>query len=196
MDCGASFKVTSGTLFQNTKIDLPTWFLAISLIGNAKKSLSSCQLARDLGLKQKTAWRMAMKIRIEMTKRTPMLQGIIEADETYIGGKRRKDRDKETGEPRKRGRGTTKDAILGAVSRTGQVVAQLIPDIKGTTIADFIQKHVDIENSELYTDAYKGYNVIGKDMEHHIMNRSEPWVADGIHTNTIEGFWSLVKRAW
>ena len=107
--CHTTFKVTHGTIFQNTKIPLQKWFLAISLMVNAKKGLSSCQLARDLGLAQKTTWRIMMAIRTEMAKGNPILEGIVEADETYIGGKRRKDYDREEGEPRKRGRGTAKD---------------------------------------------------------------------------------------
>jgi len=85
-DCGASFKVTSGTIFQGTKIPLQKWFLAIVLMVNAKKSLSSCQLAHDLGMQQRAAWCILMKIRVEMAKNSSLLEGIVEADETYIGG--------------------------------------------------------------------------------------------------------------
>ena len=123
-NCRATFKVTHGTLFHGTKIPLQKWFLAIALIANAKKSLSSCQLARDLGLKQKATWRIMMKIREEMAKGNVLLQGIVEADETYIGGRKRKDYSREDGEPRKRGRGTAKDAVLGAVARGGHVIAE------------------------------------------------------------------------
>lgn len=195
-DCRATFKVTHGTLFQGTKIPLQKWFLAISLMANAKKSLSSHQLARDLGLKQKTAWSMMMKIRAEMAKENVILQGVIEADETYIGGKHRKDYDPEAGEPRKRGRGTAKDAVIGAVQRGGRVVAQLVPDVTGQTILEFINKCVKTEDSQLITDQYRGYNEIGKEMKHETLNRSEEWEPGEIHTNTIEGFWSFVKRAW
>ena len=172
-DCGASFKVTTGTLFAGTKIPLQKWFLAITLMANAKKSLSSCQLARDLGLQQKATWRIMIKIRSEMAKKSPILSGVVEADETHIGGKRKKDYDREADEPRKRGRGTMKDAVIGAVSREGHVTAQLIPDISGDTIADFIRDNVDTENATLYTDQYKGYNTIGKEMKHETLNRSE-----------------------
>lgn len=195
-DCGASFKVTSGTLFAGTKIPLQKWFLAITLVANAKKGLSSCQLARDLGLRQKAAWRIMMKIRTEMAKKSPILQGIVEADETYIGGKRKKDYDRTEDAPRKRGRGTMKDAVIGAVSRDGHVTAQLIPDISGETIANFIRDNVDTENATLYTDQFKGYNTISKEMDHETLNRSEQWEKGEMHTNTIEGFWSFIKRAW
>ncbi len=90
-ECKSTFKVTHGTIFQGTKIALQKWFLAISLMANAKKSLSSCQLSRDLGVPQKTCWHLMMCLRTEMGKENVLLQGIIEADETYIGGKTRKD---------------------------------------------------------------------------------------------------------
>ena len=138
-ECKSTFKVTHGTIFQGTKIALQKWFLAISLMANAKKSLSSCQLSRDLGVPQKTCWRLMMCLRTEMGKENVLLQGIIEADETYIGGKTRKDYDREDGEPRKRGRGTAKDAVLGAVARGGKVVAQLVRNVTGKTILDFIK---------------------------------------------------------
>ena len=144
-------------------------------MANAKKSLSSCQLARDLGLQQKAAWHLMMKIRAEMADNSSLLTGIVEADETYLGGKGKKDYDRTEDEPRKRGRGTMKDAVIGAVSRAGHVVAQLIPDISGETIANFIRDNVDTENATLYTDQYTGYNTIGKEMEHETLNRSEQW---------------------
>ena len=154
--CKSCFKVTHGTLFHRTKIPLQKWFLAISLIANAKKSLSSCQLSRDLGMNQKTCWRMMMNIRAEMGKDNVLLQGVIEADETYIGGKRRKDYDREDGEPRKRGRGTAKDAVLGAVQRGGKVITQIVENTTGETIVEFIKTFVKIDDSELITD-----NIVG-----------------------------------
>ena len=114
-------------MFHATKIALRKWFLVITLMANAKKSLSSHQLARDLGLPQKTTWYMMTRIRAEMAKKNVVLQGIVEADETYIGGKRRKDYDREDGEPRKRGRGIAKNAVIGTVEHGGKVVAQLVP---------------------------------------------------------------------
>jgi hypothetical protein len=125
-----------------------------------------------------------------------LLQGIIEADETYIGGKPRKENRKEDREPAKRGRGTDKDAILGAVERGGKVVAQLAPDLTGQTILAFIRKHVKMADSELITDEYAVYQRVGKEMKHQIINHDVQFVDGDKHTNTIEGFWSLLKRAW
>ena len=98
--------------------------------------------------------------------------------------------------PKKRGRGTAKDGGLGAIARGGKGIAQLVENTKGSTIANFIKKFVKTDASELYTDQYRGYTEIGKEMKHETLNRSEEWRAGEIHTNTIEGFWSFVKRAW
>lgn len=196
--CKASFKVTCGTVFHGTKIPLQKWFLAIALIVNAKKSLSSHQLARDLSLNQKSAWYLLTRIRAEMANETNpiVLQGIIEADETYIGGKPRKENKKSDRDPAKRGRGTEKDAIIGAVQRGGKVVAQLAPQLTGRKILEFIKSFVNLKGSELITDEYHAYNLIGREMKHTIINHSEQFVDGDTHTNTIEGFWSLLKRAW
>ena len=196
-DCQASFKVTCGTIFHGAKIPLQKWFLAISLVLNAKKSLSSYQLARDLDLNQKTAWRMETCIRSEMAKKGgALLQGIIEADETYIGGKPRKANKKEDREPAKRGRGTDKTPILGAVERGGKVVAEVATELTGRAIYDFIKRFVNTKDSELITDEFHAYATIGKEMKHQIINHQEQYVEGEKHTNTIEGFWSLLKRAW
>ena len=195
--CKASFKVTHGTVFHGTKIPLQKWFLAISLILNAKKGLSSYQLQRDLDLNQKTAWYILTRIRAEMSKKGgALLQGIIEADETYIGGKPRKENKKEDREPAKRGRGTDKTPVIGAVERGGKVVAQVAENLTGRTILEFIKKAVKIEDSELMTDEFHAYNAIGREMKHQIVNHQEQFVDGDVHTNTIEGFWSLLKRAW
>ena len=195
--CKVSFKVTQGTVFHGTKIPLQKWFLAIALMMNAKKSLSSCQLARDLDIKQKAAWFMMTRIRAEMANKTdPLLSGIIEADETYIGGKPRKRNKREDDKPVKRGRGTSKQAIIGAVERGGKVVAQLATDLTGRSILKFIQRYVSMEQSELITDEFQAYNVVGRQMRHAVIHHKEQYADDYIHTNTIEGFWSLLKRAW
>lgn len=197
-DCKASFKVTHGTVFHGTKIPLQKWFLTISLILNAKKSLSSCQLSRDLNLNQKTAWYILTRIRAEMANKTNpiVLQGIIEADETYIGGKPRKENKKEDRKPAKRGRGTSKTTVIGAVERGGEVVAQVVENLTGRTILQFIRKVVNIQESELMTDEYHGYRQFAAMMKHEVINHEVQYVEGDKHTNTIEGFWSLLKRAW
>lgn len=197
-DCKASFKVTQGTMFHGTKIPLQTWFMAIALILNAKKGLSSYQLQRDLNLNQKTAWYVLVRIRAEMANKTSpiTLQGIIEADETYLGGKPRKPNKREDFEPAKRGRGTSKTAVIGAVERGGQVVAEVAKGLTGRDILEFIRRVVNVKHSELMTDEYHAYNALGSQLKHEVVNHQEQFVDGNIHTNTIEGFWSLLKRAW
>ncbi len=200
-DCHASFNVLAGTFFQGTKIKLQKWFLAISLMMNAKKSLSSYQLARDLDLNQKTAWYMQQRIRSEMMRKEgkALLKGIVEADETYVGGKPRKrnKREDDDDEPKpKRGRGTNKTPVIGAVERGGKVVAQVATDLTNKGILQFIRDNITPEDSVLITDEYKAYNAVRDLMDHQVIKHSEQYVDGEIHTNTIEGFWSLLKRAW
>ena len=143
--CHSSFNVLSGTIFEKTRVPLQKWFLAIGLMANAKKSLSSCQLARDLTLTQQTAWYMMHRIRSEMmSEQRGLLQGIVEADETYIGGKPRKSnrRDKNF-PPAPRGRGTKKTPVIGMVERGGKVVAQKATDLTGKGIIRFVREHLD-----------------------------------------------------
>jgi transposase-like protein len=177
---------------------LQKWFLALSLILNAKKGISSYQLQRDLDLNQKTAWYILVRIRAEMARKTNpiVLQGIIEADETYIGGKPRKENKKADREPAKRGRGTSKTAVIGAVERGGQVVAEVAKGLTGRAILEFIRRVVNVKESELMTDEYYGYNALSTQLKHHVINHQEQYVDGDKHTNTIEGFWSLLKRAW
>ncbi len=194
--CNSSFNVLSGTIFSNSRIELQKWFLAIGLIVNAKKSLSSCQLARDLDLNQKTAWFMQQRIRAEMATKqsTVFLQGVIEADETYIGGKPRKFNDKHGQNPR--GRSTHKTPVIGAVERKGKVVARIANDLSGKGILKFLKDKVDTKGSLLITDEFKGYNSVKTKIPHAVINHSKSYVDGETHTNTIEGFWALLKRAW
>ena len=194
--CKSSFNVLSGTIFQGTQLPLQKWFLAIGLMVHAKKSLSSCQLARDLELNQKSAWFMQQRIRAAMASdEGALLQGIIEADETYIGGKPRKS-DKNN----KRGRGASgKTSVVGAVQREGEVKAEVTDDTKGRTVLGFIEQAVEVEESSLITDEYKAYTNAYKLMPHRTVSHEETYVDPDdktLHTNTIEGFWSLLKRAW
>ena len=121
--CHASFNVLSGTIFEKTRVPLQKWFLAITLTLNAKKSLSSYQLARDLRTTHQTALYMQHRIRAAMTDPDTLLQGIIEADETYVGGKPRRANKKADHKPNKPGRGTKKTAVIGAIERGGSVIA-------------------------------------------------------------------------
>ena len=201
--CKSSFNVLSGTIFEKTKVPLQKWFMAIGLVVNAKKSLSSCQLGRDLDLTQPTAWYMLQRIRAQMATRQGeiLLQGIVEADETYVGGKPRKhnkyNKNNDLPPRTPRGRGTKKTPVIGACERGGKVVACVASDLTGKGVLGFIKSCIDPDGSLLITDEYKAYNAVRSTMAHATVNHSKGEYVDGSsHTNTIEGFWSLLKRAW
>ncbi len=198
-DCKTSFSVMVGTIFHHTHMPLQKWFLAVMLVLNARKGLSALQLSRDLKVNKNTAWRIAMQIRKAMTQREQrgMLTGIIEMDETYIGGKPRKGTlgDGPDG-GHKRGRGTTKAPVIGAVERGGNVTAKSVAKdkMKGRHMRAFVRNRVDTSTARLITDEYKGYIGMSKVLPHSVIKHQD-WYVDGdIHTNTIEGFWALLKR--
>lgn len=200
-DCTRAFSVTVGTIFHGTHIPLRNWFLVIALMLNAKKSASACQIARDLGMRRPTVWSMMHRIRIAMVDdeaQNELLHGIVEADETYVGGKPRKGNRRDGDKPNKRGRGTSKAAVLGVVERGGRVMAR--PAEKGELsnkgLAKFISQVVDTAASLLITDEFSGYKLIGTQMKHATINHSFEYANGSIHTNNIEGFWAIVKRAW
>jgi transposase-like protein len=197
--CKSSFNVLSGTIFEKTRVPLQKWFLAIGLMVNAKKSVSSPQLARDLDLTRQTALYVQKRIRAQMVAdQGDLLQGIVEADETYVGGKPRKFNNKDLTPPPKnpRGRGTDKTPIIGAVERGGRVVARVATDLTGKGILNFIKKTVEPHGSLLITDEYKAYRAVRRLLNHAVINHGRQYADGEVHTNTIEGFWSLLKRAW
>jgi len=194
-NCNTSFSVTVGTIFHHTHLPLQKWYLAISIILNAKKGIAARQLGRDLQVNKDTAWRMAMKIRNAMRGREQgtLLTGLVEADETFIGGKPRKG----SGGPNKRGRGTKKVPVVGMVERDqGRVRAKSfhLKRLNKKNLNALVRGNVDIKNSVLFTDEYKGYIGIKKFMPHKVVDHTV-WYVDGDkHTNTIESFWALLKR--
>ena len=192
-NCLSTFRVMHGTIFERTKIALPKWFAAIAILLNAKKSVSSYQLARDLDLTQPTASYMAMRIRRAMQEDGAFLRGIVEADEAYLGGRRRKRNDRND-KPGPRGPSSTKMAVLGAVERDGKVKAIPAPRVTTKLINYFLRRNVD-PRAMLITDYYPGYNEVRDWISHKRINHSNRYVDGDIHTNTIEGFWALVKRA-
>jgi len=197
-DCRTSFSVTVGTIFHRTHLPLQKWFLAIMLMLNAKKGLSALQLSRDLDVNKNTAWRIAMRIRKAMTQaeQRSLLTGVVEMDEAYIGGKPRKDNRRNDDKPNKRGRGTDKAPVIGAVERGGKVTAKATAKekMKGRHMRAFVRERVDTSKAGLITDEYKGYFGMSKVLPHAVIKHQD-WYVDGdIHTNTIEGFWALLKR--
>ncbi len=199
--CARAFAVTVGTLFHGTHVPLRNWFLVIALMLNAKKSASAYQIARDLGMRRPTVWSMMHRIRTAMANdpsQESLLYGIVEADETYVGGKPRKGNKHDDDTPNKRGRGTKKVAVVGAVERGGRVVAKVAEpgDLSAKGIAKFIARFVDPAGSILISDEYSGYNRVSETMLHAVVCHAREFASGMVHTNAIEGFWALVKRAW
>ena len=193
--CKTSFSVTVKTIFHHTHMPLQKWFLAIGLMLNARKSLSALQLSRDLHVNKNTAWRIAMQIRKAMTQaeHRNLLMGLVEMDEVYIGGKPRRG---SGGEPPKRGRGTKKTPVVGAVERGGRVTAKVSRKghLKGKNLRAFVRDRIQTDNASLITDEYTAYRGMGRILPHVVISHAK-WYVDGdIHTNTIEGFWALLKR--
>lgn len=193
-NCKTSFSVTVGTIFHRTHLPLQKWFLALSLVLNAKKGISARQLSRDLEVNKNTAWRMAMQIRRAMLEieQRHLLEGLVEADETYIGGKPRKGR----GGPHKRGRGTKKTPVVGMVERGGRVKAAAVTkrDLTTKRLSMLVRGNVNISKATLITDEYSGYRKVKGFMPHKTINHSVLYVDGDIHTNTIESFWAILKR--
>jgi len=192
--CNTSFSVTVGTIFHNTKLDLQKWFVAISLVLNAKKGISARQLGRDIKVTKDTAWYMIMRIRKSFFEYGDLLRGIVEIDETYIGGKNKnRHNDKKTEGGQGRG-GSDKTPVFGLLERGGKVKALKVKDVSSKTLKSIIKKMVE-KNSSVITDEWRSYNGLSESYNHSTVNHGANVYVDGIaHTNTIEGFWSLFKR--
>jgi len=184
--CNTSFSVTVGTIFHHTRLPLQKWFLALALILNAKKGISARQLSRDLRVNKDTAWRIGMKIRGAMFEREQreLLTGIVEVDETYVGGKPRKG----GGGYNKRGRGTKKTPVVGMAERNGKFRAEVIKNKKlnSKNLKALVRRNVDINNTTLITDEYKGYIGIQMIMPHKVVDHTIWYVNGDAHTNTVE----------
>ena len=201
-NCKKSFSVTVGTIFHHTHIDLRYWFYVIALMLNAKKGISACQVARDLDMRRPTVWKMMHKIRKAMeTEQKELLCGIVEMDECYVGGKPKKSSKDDDDFQNPRGRGTKKECVVGIVERDGSVVVENVDKniLTSEKLMQLVRKNVDCENSILMTDEYRGYSRMKQIVKHETINHSYEYSRQdndeySTHTNTIEGFWSLLKR--
>ena len=187
--CGYQFSVTSGTVLHDTHLPLRKWLIATYLMMEAKKGVSANQLKRTLAVSYKTAWYLCHRIRSAMEDAYPYkLKGIIEVDETYVGGK-----------VRGKGHGYrgNKAIVVGAIQRKGKIVLQVVPGNDRKTLHTFIHENTDPETEAIYTDEWAAYKGIGDaDTVHESVNhKAEEWTRGAVHTNGVEGVWSLLKRS-
>ena len=196
---GKYFNVKVGTIFEDTKIPLQKWFLALYVFSSHKKGISSHQLAKDIDVTQKSAWFMLHRLRytFDHPNFKATLENEIEIDETFIGGEEKnKHKNKKT--KGTQGRSVkTKKPVLGMIEREGNIIAKVVVDTQMNTIEPHILENIK-EGSNIYTDewkAYKGIKRLEGNFGHQIVNHSAKEFVNGLaHTNNVECFWSHLKR--
>ena len=192
-DCAKQFSVKVGTIFEESALGFDKWLPAFWMIVNAKNGISSCELARALGVTQKTAWFMLHRIRLAIQNGSmDKLSGDVEADETYIGGKGRnmhRERLQNIGTG-----GLGKEIVMGLLERKGKVKLKHITNAKRQTVQGEIRQHV-AKGSNVFTDSLRSYNGLNQDYVHEVIDHAREYVRGNVHTNGLENFWSLLKRA-
>lgn len=196
--CRKQFSVKTGTIFEDSPIKLSKWLIAMWLIANAKNGISSYELHRSIGVTQKTAWFMLHRIRLALQNNTiELLQGRVEADETYVGGLSKNMHHDVKVSRRKTGRLGTgyvgKTVVAGIVERGGNVIAKVVEKPNRRTLTNFLLDNVH-GYAKLFTDENHGYDHMGFYYEHHVINHAIEYVRGNVHTNSMENFWSLLKR--
>ena len=193
--CKRQFSVKVGTIFEDSPIGLDKWLLAIWLLGNCKNGVSSYEVSRDLGVTQKTAWFMLHRIRTAMRDDGLMLSGLIEMDETFVGGKvknmHKSKRPVGTGFSGIPVGASGKTIVVGMLERNGRVRAQVVQDRTRDVLHKLANENI-APGSELMTDEWHPYK--GSEFRHQDINHAEAYVQGRVHTNGIENFWSLLKR--
>lgn len=194
-ECRKQFSIKTGTIFEDSALKLDKWLTAIWLIANAKNGISSYELHRSIGITQKSAWFVLHRIRMAMEQGSfGKLSGTVEADETFIGG----DAHKMHAKARKargiqRNNKDHKVAVFGMLERKGKVRAKVVKSVKMKDTIPHLFENIAID-STVYTDNAPMYRFLHLDYIHDTVNHAREYVRDNVHTNSIENFWSLLKR--
>jgi transposase-like protein len=190
----AKFSLKVGTIMEDSALGIDKWLTAMWLIVNCKNGISSCEIARDLGITQKSAWHMAHRIRFALHHGSfEKLSGHVEVDETFIGGKAR---NMHVAQRRRRITGTgTKDktAVMGILERGGKVRTVVVPNRRKSALQGEVKKHVEA-GAALYTDALLSYSGLESQYAHQVVDHAVQYVDGQVHTNGLENFWCLLKR--
>jgi transposase-like protein len=194
--CKKQFSVKVGTIFEDSPISLGQWLTAIWLIANAKNGISSYEIHRAIGVTQKSAWFLLHRIRLAMQAGSfEKLSGVVEVDETYIGGRafnmHSKKREALKWRFGQRGHHT---AVMGMVERKGRVRGRVVSDASKKSLQAELRENVE-KGSTVITDEWKGYENLDNTYVREVINHSVEYVRDNVHTNSIENFWSLLKRS-
>ena len=199
-NCKRSFSVLVDTIFEDTRLPLPKWFAIITLMLNSKSGISAMELQRNIGGSYKTSYYVAMRVRIGMLMKDTKLNGMIEMDESYFGGKVRKKGKSTENVPNlssvvsKRGRGTNKISVAGMVQRKGMVKTKLIEKLTKRNLLFMLKSYAKKDNSILITDGFRSYKELEKYIDRLEINHSKSFSRGIVHVNTIEGFWSYLKN--
>ncbi len=186
--CGHHIHPTAGTIMQDSKTPLVSWLFVMFLFANSKNGVSAKEVQRQIGVTYKTAWRICHLIRSLMDEAGEIvLDGVVEMDETLVGGRKRGG---------KRGWGADKPCVFGMVERGGKIVTQVVPNRQAVTLYPIITQHTT-EDVIAHTDDFSVYRKLHHEVaEHHVIQHTKGFYVDeDVHTQTIDGHWSIIKRS-
>ncbi len=196
-DCKKQFSVRKGTIFEESRLPLRKWFAAFWLVTTQRKGSNSCQLHREIGVTQKTAWFMLGRIRKvagKMRSDKERIRGEVEADETFLGGKEKNKHADQRRYPGGGGKG--KQVVAGLRSREGEVGLMQVEDTSKATLQGFVYRNV-AAGATVYTDEHCSYMGLGETYNHQsVCHAVGEYVSGDIHTNSIESFWAILKRGY